>query len=318
MQVLYFLESLRTPFWDTVMSAVTHLGEELVFIVAALMVFWCVDKYRGYYLMAVGFAGTLLNQLLKILCRVPRPWLLDPDFTIVESARAQATGYSFPSGHTQNAVGTFGGIARFTRRKWLRWVMILLAVLVSFSRLYLGVHTPWDVGVGLVTAVILVFALYPVMEKTRRSPELLCAVIGGMVVLSAAYLLYLRTAGAPCAPTDVNYANYTAALENARKLLGATVGILLTAWLDERYIRFETDAVWWAQLLKLAMGLGLLVALKAGLKQPLASLLPAAADGVRYFLVILFAGAVWPLTFRFWGSLGRPRRRGGRYLYGTK
>lgn len=54
MQLLYTLEAMRTPFLDTVMSLVTHLGEELVFMAVAVFVFWCVDKYRGYYLLTVG------------------------------------------------------------------------------------------------------------------------------------------------------------------------------------------------------------------------------------------------------------------------
>lgn len=111
MNLLYALERLRTPFWDAVFSAVTHLGEETVFMVAAILIFWCVSKEEGYYLLLMGFFGTVVNQFLKLLFRIPRPWVRDPDFTIVESARAQATGYSFPSGHTQNAVATFGGIA---------------------------------------------------------------------------------------------------------------------------------------------------------------------------------------------------------------
>ena len=119
MNLLYALESVRTPFWDAVFSAVTHLGEETVFMVAAILIFWCVSKQEGYYLLLMGFFGTVVNQFLKLLFRIPRPWVRDPDFTIVESARAQATGYSFPSGHTQNAVATFGGIARSTRRPWV-------------------------------------------------------------------------------------------------------------------------------------------------------------------------------------------------------
>ena len=132
MNLLYALERLRTPFWDAVFSAVTHLGEETVFMVAAILIFWCVSKEEGYYLLLMGFFGTVVNQFLKLLFRIPRPWVRDPDFTIVESARAQATGYSFPSGHTQNAVATFGGIARSTRRPWVRWtcVAVLLAVFV--------------------------------------------------------------------------------------------------------------------------------------------------------------------------------------------
>ena len=48
MNLLYALESVRTPFWDAVFSAVTHLGEETVFMVAAILIFWCVSKEEGY------------------------------------------------------------------------------------------------------------------------------------------------------------------------------------------------------------------------------------------------------------------------------
>ena len=115
MELLYWFESIRMPILDTLMSLITHLGEETFFMVAALYVFWCVDKRRGYYLLSVGFAGTLVSQWLKIACRIPRPWVRDPNFTIVESARAQAGGYSFPSGHTQSAVGWCSPCTRSSR-----------------------------------------------------------------------------------------------------------------------------------------------------------------------------------------------------------
>ena len=142
MGFLYFLEGIRFPLLDKIMLAVTTMGEETAFLVAAMIVFWCVDKRKGYYVMAVGFIGTMLNQFLKLVCQVPRPWVLDPEFTIVEQAREAATGYSFPSGHSQNAVGTFGALACISRNKLLKRVFIAVAVLVPFSRMYLGVHTP--------------------------------------------------------------------------------------------------------------------------------------------------------------------------------
>lgn len=295
MGVLYALESIRTPFWDSVMSVITHLGDETFFMVAALAVFWCVNKRQGYYLLTVGFTGTLLNQFLKLLCRVPRPWVLDSDFTIVESARARATGYSFPSGHTQNAVGTFGGIARLTRRRWLRVIAIAAAVLVPFSRMYLGVHTPLDVGVAAVTAVIFVFGFYPLTERSESRPALIGWLIAVMALLSAAYVLFVSLWHFPA---DTDAANLASGVENGWKLLGATLGMLLAWWLDTRYIHFDTRAVWYVQLLKLAGGLVLLLAVRAVLKAPLAALLGAQVGGaVRYGLMVLFAGAVWPMIF---------------------
>lgn len=295
MKVLYALESIRTPWLDTVMAAITHLGEETVFMVAALFVFWCVSKRHGYYLLAIGFAGTVLNQFLKLLFRIPRPWVLDSNFTIVESARAQATGYSFPSGHSQNAIGTFGGIARFARRKWVRAAAIVAAVLVPLSRMYLGVHTPLDVGVAAVIAVVLVFALYPLMERSDSRHGVMGAVLTVMLALAVGYLLFVSLYPFPA---DVDAANLASGVENAWKLLGATVGMLVGWWLDVRFIHFDTRAVWYVQLIKLVGGLALLLGIRAALKAPLAAALGAGAGGaVRYGVMVLFAAAVWPMVF---------------------
>lgn len=295
MKVLYALESIRTPWLDTVMAAITHLGEETVFMVAALFVFWCVSKRHGYYLLAIGFAGTVLNQFLKLLFRIPRPWVLDSDFTIVESARAQATGYSFPSGHSQNAIGTFGGIARFTRRKWVRVAAIVVAVLVPLSRMYLGVHTPLDVGVAAVIAVALVFALYPLMERSDSRHGVMGAVLAVMLALAVGYLLFVSLYPFPA---DVDEVNLAHGVENAWKLLGATVGMLVGWWLDVRFIHFDTRAVWYVQLIKLVGGLALLLGIRAALKAPLAAALGAGVGGaVRYGVMVLFAAAVWPMVF---------------------
>ena len=219
MGVLYALESIRTPVLDKIMLIISELGGEAPFLIIAIAVFWCIDKRKGYYLMTVGFFGMILNQFLKILCCVPRPWVKDPEFTIVEPARAGATGYSFPSGHTQNAVSLYGGIARCTGSVVLRVVCIVLAVLIAFSRMYLGVHTPLDVGVSFVVATVLVLALYPLMEEVKRRPAVQTWVIAVMVVCSGAFLAYLYLRGDRGATAE-DTANYVNALENGWKFVG--------------------------------------------------------------------------------------------------
>ena len=82
MALLYWLECIRTPVLDFFFSAVTHLGAELVFMVLAVVLYWCVSKAQGLYLLAVGCLGMTLNQFLKLAFRIPRPGIRDPNFTI--------------------------------------------------------------------------------------------------------------------------------------------------------------------------------------------------------------------------------------------
>ena len=168
MNFLYFLERIRVPVLNEFMLLITQLGEETAFLVAALILFWCVDKYKGYYVLSVGFIGTLANQFMKLWFRIPRPWILDEKFTILEQAREAASGYSFPSGHTQSAVGTFGAIAYTAKSKWVRLIAVVIAVLVPLSRMYIGVHTPLDVTVAAAMAVVLIIffvcSLFPLIS----------------------------------------------------------------------------------------------------------------------------------------------------------
>lgn len=307
MDILYALEKIRTPFWNGVMSAVTQLGGEVIFIVVAVVVFWCVSKWEGYYLMTIAFCGTVLNQFLKLICRVPRPWVRDPNFTIVESARAEATGYSFPSGHTQNAIGLFGGMARWGGRRWVRIGLTALALVIAFSRMYLGVHTPADVGVSLVLAAALVLGLYPLMRRAQEKPRYMGYVLAAMLVVSGAFVVFVETCGFPA---DMDAENLASGIGNAWKMLGAVAGMTLAWLLDRRYIHFETQAVWWVQVIKVAVGMALLLAIKSGLKAPLLALLghEGLAGGVRYFLLVLVAGAVWPLVFRPMSKWGKGKK----------
>ncbi len=300
MAFLRILEQLRTPFWDRFFSLATYLGSEAAFVLLAVVFYWCVSKSRGLYLMTVGFFGTVANQFLKLACRVPRPWVRDPSFTIVESARANAGGYSFPSGHTQNAAGTFGALAMDSRRTWVRALLLALIVLTAFSRMYLGVHTPWDVGVSLALAAVLAPVLHPLFRDMDRRPRRFYPVWAVMLLCSGAYILY-----AACFPfpDNLDQANYQEGLANAWKLLGALAGMGLGYTLDLRYVRFRTDAPLPGQLCKCILGLALLLGLKEGLKTLLGTACWAGA--VRYGIVLFFAAGIWPMTFPFFATFGK-------------
>ena len=296
MAFLYWLEGLRSPVLDAVMQFFTYFGEELVFTVLALIIFWCVDKREGYYLLFVGFVGTILNQFLKLLCRIPRPWARDPSFPIVESARGSATGYSFPSGHTQNVVGTLGGLARWNKNRALRIVCIAVAALTSLSRMYLGVHTPLDVGVSLVIATVLVFVLYPLVRRCADEPKRMLVLLGVMLALAVAFVCYANSARFPA---DVDPDNLYEGRKNSFSLLGALLGFFVAYPIERGHIRFDERAAWWVQVLKVVLGLAGLLAIKEGLKALFAAVgfTWVGSNAIRYFAVILFAALVWPLCF---------------------
>lgn len=306
MDFLVWLSNLRCPALDTFFSFITTFGEETLFIVIGLVFYWCISKKQGYFLLSVGLIGTLLNQFLKLLFRIPRPWVQDPNFTIVESAREQATGYSFPSGHTQVSVGVFGGIARYNKGKIIRIISIALCVLVPFSRMYLGVHTPLDVGVSIALALIFIFVLYPLIERAKNLLKTMRIIFALMTVLGVGFLVYVNLYNFPA---DVDVSNLTHGTETAYKMLGVILGLWFSFEIDQKYINFETKAVWWVQILKLVVGLIPVIAVKSLLKAPLIALFgnECIAGGVRYFILAVVAGVLWPITFKFWNKIAAPK-----------
>ncbi len=297
MEILYFFESIRNSVLDAIFQTVTFLGEETMFMAVGMVVFWCVNKYYGYYLLTTGFLGTILNQFLKMLFRIPRPWVQDPNFTIVESAREAATGYSFPSGHTQSAVGLFGGVARITRDKVIRVLAICACILVPISRMYLGVHTPLDVGVSFVLALALVFVAYPLFDKAKTSPRIMYIILSVLTAISLAFLLFIELYSFP-ADTDAH--NLVSAQKNAYTLFGCMLGLIVTYTVDLKYTSFPTKAVWWVQIIKALGGILLVLAVKEGLRAPLDFIFEGhiISRAVRYFLMVIVGGVLWPMTFK--------------------
>lgn len=301
MSFLYLLEKIRNPVFDFFFSAVTHIGEETVFLVLALFFFWCVGKREGYFMLICGLVGTVINQAAKLIFKIPRPWVKDPNFTIVESARAEATGYSFPSGHTQNVTGTFGSIARTSKRRPVQIISIVIIVLVAFSRMYLGVHTPLDVGVSLAVGTLLVLLLYPIFKTEDNFRKFMPYVVVGSCILSVALTLFVFLM-----PSEgVDPYNLASGMKNSAALLGCTAGLIGVYIIDSKWINFDTKAAWYAQIIKFVLGLLGVLAIKAGLSTPLKMLFgnEYVARGVRYFLIVMFAGALWPLTFKKFSNL---------------
>ena len=285
---LHFLEQFRTPWLTSFFSAVTALGEEAIFIAIFLILLWCCERKYANRLFCVFFSGLFVNQVLKLIFHVPRPWELDPTLNTVESAKAGAGGYSFPSGHTQSAMGLYGSFFVAIRRHWVRILCVLLIVLVGFSRLYLGVHTPWDVLVSLAVGALLLVAfrfLFPVLDKTKWGD---LWALGGMCIL-----------GVIATSLSLFPSLRAETLHNGCRLFGCALAMLL-AELCYRRQEPPLSAGFMGNLIKVAVGLPLFTLLRSLLKAPLQQLLGVeVGDSVRYFLLLFLAAAVYPLWFRF-------------------
>lgn len=303
MDMLRAIAELRNPVFDFLFSIITMLGEETFFLALAIAIFWCVNKREGYFVLITGLFGTVMNQALKLIFRIPRPWVIDPTFDVVDSAIEEASGYSFPSGHTQNTAGTLGAIAAFNKkRKPLVITLTVIVLLVGFSRMYLGVHTLLDVGVSLVLAALLVLLLRPVFTSDKYFDKLMPIVSVLGVLITVAHFVFVNIISSD--PT-LDQGNIASGLKNAATLLGATMALLPVYFFDRLYLKFDTRAPWYAQILKLAIGLAGVLLIKGLLSTPLTLLFgnETVARAVRYFLVVIFAGILWPMTFGFFARM---------------
>lgn len=298
MNFLRFLESVRLPIFDAFFSLITEIGGETTLLVLGFLFFWCIDKKQGYFTLLCGLFGTVINQGLKLMCKIPRPWVLDKNFTIVESAREAATGYSFPSGHTQNVAGTFGSLAVGQRKhKWVVIVSAVIIALVAFSRMYLGVHTPADVLTSLAVALALILVLRPIFANEENFRRFMPYVVVVGYVLTVALLCYVFLH-----PTEgVDAANLASAKKNACTLHGAVMGLVAVFFLEKLTGDFDPRAVWYVQVIKVVGGFAIVLLIKSVLKAPLNFLCfgnEYVGRAIRYLLMVVFAGGLWPLTFK--------------------
>lgn len=301
MEFLHWLENIRMPVLNEIMLGITYLGDEIAFLVIALILFWCVDKRRGYYILSVGFIGTMANQFMKLWFRIPRPWVLDSTLNPMEQALEGAGGFSFPSGHTQTSVGTFGGIAYTAKNKVVKIVSLIIAVLVPFSRMYVGVHTPLDVGVAAVMAVVLIFLVKPFV--TSHNGKLFPVLMAIMTVLAVGYLCFVELYPFPA---DIDPERLASGVRNAYTMMGCLIGLIVVYIVDEKWLHFPVKSVWWAQIIKVVVGLLLVLAIKSGAKEILNTLFGEyIGRGVRYFLMVIMAGVVWPLSFKLFAKIRR-------------
>ncbi|MEG0751119.1 MAG: phosphatase PAP2 family protein [Oscillospiraceae bacterium] len=288
MALLRSLSVIRTPFLDSFFLFVTQLSQETIVILIICIFYWCVDKRSAMVIGISYFLSGLLVQGLKITFRIERPWVIDPNFNAVSAALPASTGYSFPSGHTQSATALFGSLSTITRNRAARALCFALCLLIGFSRLYLGVHTPLDVIVGMALTFAIVLCVYFFSKKFPDNfGTALPLVFAGLATALVIYSFTLYSAGHITS-------EYVA---DCFKAGGAGLGFAFGMFIEQRYINFDvtTNRIW-KQALKLVTGLAVLLALKFGLPYILGRSL--VSNLICYLIIVLWAIALYPLIIK--------------------
>lgn len=291
MSVLEFISNYRTETFDMIFRCISYYGEITVLLPVLCVLYWCINKSLAYFALFNYFISGSVIQGTKIALRIPRPWILNPDFVPVESALETATGYSFPSGHVQGSSSVFLSVAVWCKNRFLSIICSIVTGLVLFSRLYLGVHTPLDVFVSLAVSVITIlvikhFGKNYIFPRTNKIAMLMIAILYSIGLCLYSYILiYWKVSSVDLVADSVVF---------AASLTGFSIGV----YIENRFIGFRTQCFsFFMQIIKIFLGLGGLLLINYS-----CSLLPLHrmyTDSLKGFLVCIWATCIFPIFIKF-------------------
>ena len=259
--ILLALQIFRNATGDMLTSFFTkmsYIGEIEVVLSIMAVIYWCVSKKYGNYLLMGWSANRILNGFLKVTACAYRPWIRDPRIVPDAEALKAATGYSFPSGHSVNAASLYGGgVIRKEFPKILRIIFGLIVVFIAFSRIYLGVHTPQDIIVGALSGLLVMWLISKLLNLIDAHPEKdwVVLLIGGGIAVAVAIYAALK-------PYPMDYDAAGELLVDGAKMakdtfkaVGWGLGYLIGWVLERRKIGFSTDVTMITRASRLVAGL---------------------------------------------------------------
>ena len=280
----------------------TYFGELNTVLVIMAVIYWCVSKDVGTYLL-MGWSGNrILNGALKVTVCAYRPWIRDARILPYGDSINTATGYSFPSGHTMNASTVYGGGAvRKDLPGILRIFLGVMVALVAFSRIYLGVHTPQDILVGAVCGTLVMWLTLKLMQWVKAHPE------------KDFLILFIGIALAICVAVYAGVKPYPELLDAEGKLVvdghkmandtfkgvGWCSAFLIGWILERRFVSFSTDIPMVKRVSRVTVGLLFYYILSLILMPLVKGWIPGAAGTITScFIQMFYVSFVFPWCIR--------------------
>lgn len=269
------LQKMSCGFMDFMNIAFTYLGDEIFFLVVAVVLFWCIDKKFAYKFMNVYLLSVAVNEGVKTIVKRARPYTVDG----IASIGSKTDGYSFPSGHSQSIANISTQInMKYNADKLLRKIFlplgIGLTVIVMFTRMYLGQHFLTDVIVGAALGIGLAVVFSYLYELLGDKEEWIAAGIVPICTIALIIVLALGLQG----------------MGQVLNVLGVYTAISIGYFMEKKFIGYNVRSdKWWKYAIKVAIGLVITLALKEGLKFAFDSEQILLYNYLRYFLVGLWA-----------------------------
>ena len=270
LNIIRAIQSIANPFLDGLFQFITMFGEEAILIPLIAVIYWAFNKKMGEYIAYASLTSVLVNGAIKDIFKAKRP-IGEPG---IRSLRIEtATGYSFPSGHTQGTASFWGAIAIYLKKNYMYGISALIIVLVAISRLYLGVHYPKDVLFGAIFGILTSFITYKLFNKVNNKTALYF--ITFIIFIPA--LLYAHSA-------------------DFIKGMGTFLGFALGIYVEKKYVNFSVEGKSINKILRVVIGLAILILLKVGLKAVFPNKL--VFHFLRYFIIVFFGIGLYPAIFK--------------------
>ena len=280
LDILRMLESVRNDFLNSLFELITMLGEETLLIILMAVIYFLYDKTLAKKLFFITAMSLSLNCLIKNFVKLPRPFTRGISCVREETA----TGYSFPSGHTQTFATWSNALAFNLKKNWFLYISLTLSVLVGFSRIYLGAHYPSDVVAGLVFGLVFAFFGNMLYDKVKNKKLLYTVSILCLLPFTVLFLI----------KPDPLYEDYF-------KLYGMIAGFTLAVIFEEKFVNLEKSTSLVKNLLRIVICVVLALVIKESLKALFVTEIlrfSLILDAVRYFVLVFLILGLCPWVFK--------------------